>query len=656
MLNYVRLYVMILLLKFILVYPLESSRGMFRYPFWNVMLLLFSRSFLLPKLGAYVYFYRECGERMVFMGTANVVSRSEWSVFELIDMFNVVVPFATEQKEEPENYEDYLRKGERISTLLLERLNSDTRNFKKRPFLDVLNFKTYSGYSDCNEKALYLLKQVRNQFLRPYVEGLGMGDLDGFLSQFSALGDFITMQDADEYSVDIARSVFLRVDDIGKVVSLKTKGFDHDLVVPTGLTGSQIAKLKGCSMYMKRKKGSPVVYVADAADVYAILAIFSQLWVIVRDMFSGLDEEELSDHPLYLFLKQSLSDSCSSRMIKGDGVVYLHESELQPYLVSYFQDNGISYHVLKKEEYRDLNQLERSAMYSSVSFGAILFLKEALDTNELAMKMTNVRMFRKNCRSCLNCGLSLPFLVSLIDRVFFEYQEDKRDWELAEGLSREYAKSFETKRNIPKKVLKAMQESPFNRYFGYVEYDEDTDLSVMEELYRQFEALAKFIGLKKHEEVSLRFRRLGNHKAAGLYYYVMKSLCVDLRYPSSFAHEMMHMLDYEHGKVSRGALFETTLMLYREAFEREVQKDATVRSQMNGRGKYNREYYLSSSEVFARCGEIYLTRICGVNNSVVKPDESACGFAYPRDQRLEESIKQFFDQFLRIDSTYAEAV
>ena len=106
------------------------------------------------------------------------------------------------------------------------------------------------------------------------------------------------------------------------------------------------------------------------------------------------------------------------------------------------------------------------------------------------------------------------------------------------------------------------------------------------------------------------------------------------------------MLDYEHGKVSRSYGFQKTLELYRSSLEAELDKDPVLRKILEGKGKFNKEYYLQSSECFARCGEIYLVRICGIDNSIVKPDEQTSGFAYPRNKELEESIKEYFDAFL----------
>ena len=99
------------------------------------------------------------------------------------------------------------------------------------------------------------------------------------------------------------------------------------------------------------------------------------------------------------------------------------------------------------------------------------------------------------------------------------------------------------------------------------------------------------------------------------------------------------MLDYEHGHVSRGAAFYPVLALYREEVKRSVENLG-----YSLKGKYDLDYYLEPSEAFARCGEIYLTRICGIRNSVVEPDPKN-DFAYPDNIAINDRIRSYFNSF-----------
>ena len=59
------------------------------------------------------------------------------------------------------------------------------------------------------------------------------------------------------------------------------------------------------------------------------------------------------------------------------------------------------------------------------------------------------------------------------------------------------------------------------------------------------------------------------------------------------------------------------------------------------KGKYDLDYYLTPTEIFARCGEMYLVRVHDVRNSIVT--EALSGFEYPEDPELTELLKNYFD-------------
>ena len=71
--------------------------------------------------------------------------------------------------------------------------------------------------------------------------------------------------------------------------------------------------------------------------------------------------------------------------------------------------------------------------------------------------------------------LTLSIINKVLEVVFENYKEKVNTLNyLKENKSR--AKVYQTKKNIPEKVIKMMQESVFNDYFGYVEFDETVDL------------------------------------------------------------------------------------------------------------------------------------------------------------------------------------
>ncbi len=228
----------------------------------------------------------------------------------------------------------------------------------------------------------------------------------------------------------------------------------------------------------------------------------------------------------------------------------------------------------------------------------------------------------------------------LVERKMQKRAEQKKE---REG----YAKSFQTKRNIPQKTLDAMEKSILKQYFHFVEYDEDTDLlkvKVVEEEIRQFLETHLSDHLEKLTEVDLRYRRLGNHRASGLYYPFFRTLCVDIHTPASFVHEMGHCIDYTNGELSNRLFhkeFATLYNRYEHAFDRKVYRNgATLK------GKYDRSYYLKETEVFARSFELYMAYVVGLEGSILDTkDGYAASCAYPvEDSAYMAEVNNYFDR------------
>lgn len=242
-------------------------------------------------------------------------------------------------------------------------------------------------------------------------------------------------------------------------------------------------------------------------------------------------------------------------------------------------------------------------------------------------------------------GELLTTIGEVLELVFQNYKEkvDTLNY-LKDTKSR--AKVYQTKKNIPEKVVKVMQESVLNNYFGYVELDETCDLDKISLLADQFIAFKEtYLNKVDTKKVQIRFRKLGNYKAAGLYFPHIGCLCVDVRYPDSFVHEYGHCIDNTTGShkknLSDESDFYRCYSAYRSAFYEAVHKSQAAKDQL--KGKYNSSYYLQKTEAFARCFEMYVTRTLGVQNSICKPD-SKIDFAYPVDDRLMEEINSYFSR------------
>lgn len=228
----------------------------------------------------------------------------------------------------------------------------------------------------------------------------------------------------------------------------------------------------------------------------------------------------------------------------------------------------------------------------------------------------------------------------LIKQIVERCKIDRRKQHYEKIQSKDYALSFMTKKNIPEKVVRAMQNSMFNDWFGFIEFDELTDLQTIKELEKEFKAFQLFLFGKNGnitENISLRFRRLGNHKASGLYYPSVGCICIDIKHAGSFVHEYGHMLDFTNGEVSDSKEFKMILHKYEELL-----KDTLEKRKIDLKGKYDLDYYLTPTEVFARTFEIFMKRILKMNNSLLDDCE---GFAYPSDEKFEQLVSDFFTDF-----------
>ena len=90
---------------------------------------------------------------------------------------------------------------------------------------------------------------------------------------------------------------------------------------------------------------------------------------------------------------------------------------------------------------------------------------------------------------------------------------------------RKYAKTYETKKNIPNKVLEAMKNNSFLKVFNFVELDDSCDLKLFEEVQQQFINYQEVLNIPFLVNSCLRFKRLGKYGRSEKYYSDKKTLC-----------------------------------------------------------------------------------------------------------------------------------
>ena len=65
------------------------------------------------------------------------------------------------------------------------------------------------------------------------------------------------------------------------------------------------------------------------------------------------------------------------------------------------------------------------------------------------------------------------------------------------------------------------------------------------------------------------------------------------------------------------------------------------------KGKYNLDYYLEPTEIFARSMEIYFRRVHGYNNALIGKCE---GTEYPTDSEYMSLLASYFDNLIAENS------
>lgn len=236
-------------------------------------------------------------------------------------------------------------------------------------------------------------------------------------------------------------------------------------------------------------------------------------------------------------------------------------------------------------------------------------------------------------------GSSIIFgLQEYVDALIQRRKEENKVREYNRQLAGTYALSFMTKKNIPQKTLEYMVKSSLNDHFGYIELDEQCDIAMVDKLAPEINTFIKrYFDGETYEKIALRFRRLGNHKASGLYYPGFQCICVSVMNVSSFVHEFGHMIDHTRGNLSMQSRFAAVKLEYLKVLN-------TMDSKAFPKGKYGKAYYEVPTEMFARSLEYYMVHREHFQCSIVG---KANGLGYPTetDEGYKKACFRYFDTF-----------
>ena len=254
----------------------------------------------------------------------------------------------------------------------------------------------------------------------------------------------------------------------------------------------------------------------------------------------------------------------------------------------------------------------------------------------------------KNSTVKQKLGQYNPFIdtlrTALVKRLMRVYQQeinyvDFMDY--TQQVTKEYAKAFQTKKNIPNSHLAVMKETALNKYFSFIELDELVDLDKFKKAEQEMLRVIPLLPQSPSKK-ELRFRRLGNYRAAGLYYPQYQCIVVDIRDIWSFVHEYAHYLDYTYSKEP---------LSISEDFLDITERYHLVFDQLNKEERVNKntaQYYKVSTEIFARAFEtVYGQQLATF--LVTKPNQhkQEIQIAYQpfyQDKELRQAIEDYFRQ------------
>ena len=218
-----------------------------------------------------------------------------------------------------------------------------------------------------------------------------------------------------------------------------------------------------------------------------------------------------------------------------------------------------------------------------------------------------------------------------------------------------HAKAWETKKNINKATQQVMDRTTLHKFFKGIELDNDVDLTQFKRF--EDETMRLMTRLPKTKNVPiLRLRKLGNHKAAGLYVPSLNTIVVDFRNPSeihgnhaekeasfsSFIHEYGHYLDYNLSKNK------DDLSLSLQPKFANIIRNYTQELRLNGVAGKDYAYLATPTEVFARSFELYMHDAVGLRGNLNHSNYDHQVEYKAFTPKARTTITKYFDQIPEI--------
>ena len=280
---------------------------------------------------------------------------------------------------------------------------------------------------------------------------------------------------------------------------------------------------------------------------------------------------------------------------------------------------------------------------------------QSAEFDAYATKVSINRIYKALMRSMgnylLGSSANNKSMLQIISEYLYELYLDDFNITLMEEYDRvqksDYARSFETKRNIPTKIQAAMDSTKFLDYgFSFVEFDEQFDLEKLPDIEEQWGLIHKALPHSENKP-ELRFRKIEHRKAHGVYFPIFDCITISVRNVNSMIHEYGHHIDYTYEKdqnLSMSEDFHKLLKGYQKSLiDGGYHKGAML------------NYFLTPTEVFARAFEIYCVSVLPRVSFTESLEEYAKQPEYTWLLNNKEDVLSYFDtQFPHIREEVAK--
>lgn len=199
---------------------------------------------------------------------------------------------------------------------------------------------------------------------------------------------------------------------------------------------------------------------------------------------------------------------------------------------------------------------------------------------------------------------------------------------------------FDEKKDTDDIRKEMMRTSSLNEHFRGLDLDNEVDPDELADFERCYEEVrTKLPKIPEDRKPKLFVKKLGKHRAIGLFSSSQNSLAVDVRTSAAFIHETGHYFDLV---VKDNASLSSEF--------REIAKGYSANLKVPSTEPKSRwDYLTTSTEVWARNFECYCFERLGINNRLINPDRFSDYDYEPimKNPELKEKAYALFDKLFK---------